>query len=534
MELDSQSTLVEDYAQSLNELTFNSRPIIDNLTTIAQENSNVADGIVNAIINRILRAIPEQKLFALYLLDSICKTVGNPYNILAGDEIFRLFSHVYLLVNDVVRQKLVNLFETWKLTKSKGTNLPLFPKEQMDKIANFLSQAQARTQGSHLTNGELIDDINTLIPIFQNKLINNPDPKINDRFSALIQLKGLLLSQPMKINELQAVQVQLQNIKQQELNVSNIKGIQEAKSMIGQQPGVPPFANTSTKKIEELFGMLVVSGLIQVEQSFKPGSLPSYKLNLPRKKYQPPVNLANNVDNLPSYSVLEQLLVTSNAKFNQSNSSLTRSGYDQLKFNELNNLTIESKGLQNFINSNKLPRSTRLLLYDSKPYKCGTCGKRFTTDDDGVKKRRLHLDWHFRVNKKMSTYNIQSRIWYLDDIDWVKFRDDSLSEFGGDAAQDPQPVETPAESDTTLVPETTYVTIPANDTNRTNKCLICRDQIRATYNDDIGEWCWFNCIRAPGEGENSRKIIHLSCFQEANKKRSATDNINGRIKREKI
>ena len=79
------SIIVEDYGQSLNDLTFNSRPIIDNLTTIAKENPDVADGIIDAITNRIYKCIPEHKLFALYLLDFVCKNVGTPYNILVGE-----------------------------------------------------------------------------------------------------------------------------------------------------------------------------------------------------------------------------------------------------------------------------------------------------------------------------------------------------------------------------------------------------------------------------------------------------------------
>ena len=63
--------ILEAYKQSLSELTFNSRPIIDNLTIIAKENPNVADGIVDLITQRIYKTIPDQKLFALYLLDSI-------------------------------------------------------------------------------------------------------------------------------------------------------------------------------------------------------------------------------------------------------------------------------------------------------------------------------------------------------------------------------------------------------------------------------------------------------------------------------
>lgn len=533
MASDSKSAIVEDYAQCLTDLTFNSRPIIDNLTTIAKENTNVADGITNAITNRILKCIPDHKLFALYVLDSVCKNVGNPYNILVGDEIFKLFSHVYLLVNGQVRQKLVNLFETWKITKTKGTNLPLFPREQLDKISAFLTQAHAKNskRNDQLTNEVLIDDINTLVPIFQNKLINNPDPRLTDRFNALNQLKTLLQSQTMNVNELQAVQTQLQTIKQQELNTYNTP-IPTPAATPATTPGLPNTPKVQNNKARDIFGMLVVSGLIKVDQSLKPGSLPTYELNFPKQKYQPTVNIPNNVD-LPSNSVLEQLLINSNAKFNIPSSNIARTEYEQIKFNELNNLAIDSKGLQNFINTNKISNSTKSLLYEAKSSKCGTCGKRFTTDEAGVSKRRLHLDWHFRINKKMATSSVQSRVWYLDDYDWVKFRDENLLEYSTTSNTESLQTSIMNNSNVTKA-ETPYVTIPSNETNMNNKCLICRDQIKATYNDDLGEWCWFNCIRAPGEGKNSRKICHATCFNEANKKRGAVDELNTKVKREKF
>ena len=86
-------TIVEDYEASIKELTFNSRPIIETLTTIAQENTEAAEGILNVITTRIYKCIPEQKLFAMYLLDSICKIVGQPYNLLVAVSYTHLRAH---------------------------------------------------------------------------------------------------------------------------------------------------------------------------------------------------------------------------------------------------------------------------------------------------------------------------------------------------------------------------------------------------------------------------------------------------------
>ncbi|KAG2731294.1 hypothetical protein G9P44_005710 [Scheffersomyces stipitis] len=587
---DNASTLLEDYAQSVSELTFNSRPIIDNLTTIAQENPANADGILNIITNRIYKAIPDQKLYALYLLDSICKTAGNPYNILVGDDIFKLFSHVFQLGNETIRNTLSSkLFESWKVTKVRG-NFPLFPREQLDKIKTFLDKAgypkkngngsrsgnvvssttnssgARRGNSPDLSNMTLIEDTNSLIAVFQSRLQSHPDAKLSDRFNALQELKKLLLSQQMKPAELKAVQAQLNTIKEQELSheIQNQSHIQNNNNHINisrnsanannsninnaninntnnhnnisnnhnsnintpmPTPATTPAATPGASRVEPvkneadtLFQALLLYGLVKVDQDPIPGSKPDYSIVLPKIKYQIPKGDLSN-------SALQDIL-TANL-----HSSIHRSEYEKIKFGELQVVSKQiASDLQGFLNNNKPRISDLNFLYDAKSSKCALCGKRFSTDADGATKKRLHLDWHFRINKKLSssTSNVQSRNWYLDDYDWVNFKDDALLEFSTS--------ETGEAKDAGVVAKTNkvaFVAVPANDSNMNNRCIICRESVKATYNDELGEWCWFNCVRAPGEGKNSRKIMHASCAVESSKKRGAEDEVNG-LKKQKV
>jgi pre-mRNA cleavage complex 2 protein Pcf11 len=56
------------------------------------------------------------------------------------------------------------------------------------------------------------------------------------------------------------------------------------------------------------------------------------------------------------------------------------------------------------------------LLYDSLPLQCSTCGRRFADTERDRKIRDAHLDWHFRVNKRLrEDTRGQSRSWYLDE-----------------------------------------------------------------------------------------------------------------------
>lgn len=537
--MSSSASIVQDYEASIRELTFNSRPIIDNLTTIARENTEIADQILDVITSRITRAIPDQKLFSLYLLDSICKNVGNPYNILIGDDIFRVFSGAYVLVNDQVRGKLVNLFETWKLTKTKASSLPLFPSEELQKIEAFLAQAGYKrkerdstpTPGLKLTNASLIAEINSLLPLFETKLAGNTDKNVKERFNALNQLKALLSAQSMKPNELQAVQAKLLTIKKQEAITLN-SPIPTPAITPATTPGMPQallnsISNSndtlSTKpKAEDLFEALLASGLVLVDQSLKPGSKPTYELQIPRIKYQAPAQVSKN--GMPSNQALEQLL----------SSAANKTEYERLKANELVKMATsitKAKSIQAFINNNQVETSSVQLLYDCKPSKCGICGNRFTSDEAGTRKKAMHLDWHFRINKKLAQNKtaVQSRNWYLDDYEWVKFHDADLLEYstptGVHALQT-----TNGNVRTNEIP---YVVIPSTETNMNNMCLICREQIKATYSDDLGEWCWYNCVAQKGDKTN-RKIFHATCFNEANRKRGAEDNGSARVKRERL
>ena len=101
------------YEESLAELTFNSKPIINSLTMIAEELLPYADAIANAIERRIGAVAADKKLPLMYLIDSISKNVGKGYKDAFAKRLPGILAAVFPVVLPKVRTSLQNLVKTW-------------------------------------------------------------------------------------------------------------------------------------------------------------------------------------------------------------------------------------------------------------------------------------------------------------------------------------------------------------------------------------------------------------------------------------
>ncbi|KAK2873436.1 hypothetical protein FQN49_002377 [Arthroderma sp. PD_2] len=161
----------------------------------------------------------------------------------------------------------------------------------------------------------------------------------------------------------------------------------------------------------------------------------------------------------------------------------------------------------------RIPRPNLIAsLYEDKPNRCGTCGRRFVSTQEGKEKKARHLDWHFKTNLRMNeaAKRSQNRSWYLDERDWIKFREFE-DDIGADDASVSASKPNGEDASGKKAEQQRWIHAPNDATLRNTPCPICQENFESTWFEEAQDWIWRDAIKV------GNRIYHGSCYSEVTK-----------------
>ncbi|KAJ3015009.1 hypothetical protein HKX48_004826 [Thoreauomyces humboldtii] len=183
------------------------------------------------------------------------------------------------------------------------------------------------------------------------------------------------------------------------------------------------------------------------------------------------------------------------------------------------------------------------LLYEALDLQCRQCGTRYPRSDSGRSKMDLHLDWHFRQNRraKEKAKKAISRDWFVDEDEWVLEQEVNVRDRKGSGPRiwlwDSIPSETEHRHlicDTTFLlrlpvptlffdnedvtvsePVEAVSNIPAIAGETNPSCKICTEVLEKFYDEESDDWMLRGAVRVDGN------LYHQVCYKDGQGKTSS-------------
>lgn len=162
-------------------------------------------------------------------------------------------------------------------------------------------------------------------------------------------------------------------------------------------------------------------------------------------------------------------------------------------------------------------------MFEALGPQCTQCGRRFTKDEEGRKRKTAHMDWHFQVHHRLAEAERrgQHRSWYVDGLDWERSREvvdrehgrDGEGGAGGEAQGEAQGG---AGGRRGRAPEMQYMAVPDASAGVNTTCPVCQERFENKWLDEAQEWVWLDAVMVGG------RAYHGSCYREAYGAREAT------------
>ena len=281
--------------------------------------------------------------------------------------------------------------------------------------------------------------MDTLIAAAKVDFANSPfNPTSQQRLKALVDLQAILQKQQLTQEQLKIVRDQVSTLAASRPPSATPNAAANGPTVPPPQTSTPPVQPVS-QPLQQLLNPGTLAELIKAtasrQQPTPPPAMPAVVPQMPQMPQMPPQNgTSQSVAENPLIAALRARGLLPSGPTPPSLTSSTSStpvpGRSTLPFIMPNGVqpTLQvpthvpaansTSGVPMSTASMKIPRFGLVVsLYDSRPNKCGTCGRRFFATEEGKEMKARHLDWHFKTNQRMteSSRRAQNRSWYVDE-----------------------------------------------------------------------------------------------------------------------
>lgn len=466
------------YAQRLGALTVNSRPIIQDLSMLAQSYPHMAHVVVDAIERQVRNMAPPFKLPLFYLLDSIAKNAFEPYAAAFSPRIVRLFLDTYYAVDQQTQHKMREMMATWR--NGAPNHRELFGSAVQSEIERVWGTSRVPSASQVMT------ELDVVLVQKERAAQQNPyDELLPRHINALQELKRMVPT--MNTGDLTATLTRLR-----EMARASVGTVQH----IPVQPA-PPVSYGPT-------------GYPTMSQP--PFGYPSAPAVLPTS-IVPPVNMPNTTLNTQGIiSLLSSITSLQPAKQSVSApASIEISATTSLEDYERAILRCKLKITSSDIA--RTPPQALPFLYIKNSPQCNECGMRFPAGEDGKVKLRDHLDQHFRQNTR-ATENVGrgfSRSWFVGKKNWIAdIPEHPLNKTKRSFAKMTDKQRAEAVEALRKELEAKFLIVPPGEEGKEVRCGICMEVIKVEFqeDDDEGDWVWKNAMKV------DNKIYHATCHHD--------------------
>ncbi|OCF36838.1 hypothetical protein I316_01434 [Kwoniella heveanensis BCC8398] len=537
------------YADRLRQLTFNSRPLIQDLsvTAMSQRDQNNWEGmkiVVEEIEAAVLRALPQQKLPLLYLIDSISKNIGPPYTThLLPPIIPRLYLRTYREVDGVTKAKMEEMINLWRTSgPNRGDLYGPAVREQIERDI-FGSSAipgagigatGVSSIGSNVGRMPSLPSLQQVRTAVQAALENkqreaasrNWDPAVSQQVKALSGIAQLLNTATVSPQELAQIMEQVT------VMAPPTPVVQSLPAFTPPPPSLPtPQWNSASPGLNgtPAPGPSHVPPHVPINSShaaIRPSFQPNFPTPPPAGGVTPNPGSSTPIPSsvapaqpVPIPAITVPPLAGLPIDVSKILNSLNKSGIvSQPRTPEAETATLKPKsGLDTYedmiINMDIRLQSIdlnvpRVLSFDHLPHRCKQCGMRFVADDA---KFQAHMDWHFRRNRKERESGGRGahRRWLPRAEEWINDTTESGPSNSVSSPGKLQPAAATQISAERLAQlRQKWVKVPSDSKKAAAVCPVCKEAFKSEYSEDEEEWVWKNAININGV------VYHATCRAE--------------------